>query len=667
MVVPEGTFRIYPRITPPLTAGDYRLTSSQELSASRPSETLDSDDLRVDPLQTHVRVRSPQYQLPPDQVLSTFPPAGSEGAYGSRLPQVVIRRRTLPWERTVQEGHEDQPWLALVLIAEGEAEMRLNQPVADCVTSGVVLDTPADVELGNALAIRKSVVDRVFPTREEVKLLAHAREVDIADTELMMGDDDGYLAVVIGNRLPLPGRDADGNEVPVKYLACLVNLSEQFDQLLEKAPTPVTRTRLPFSVTDTVLATLADYDHASMGSAGYTKAPGGSLAGPVAAGAPASAPAGTGPARPTATPTALGDGLATPYSAKAGWSKQVAGAATESVAAVYTAMAEPFRNAAVSGFLGGNFIQLDRTLVFPVLLHWGFTSTGQMTFRRLMEQLDSGLLGTPQGQRAEEVVGRPPFESVETGHVGLAHTTRRGDPVRSWYRGPLVPHPTADPPEGRLPLAHTADQVRVVVPDGREDISLAGAFEIGRLLALSRPSTIASLLRWRQLGYQAAQRAGALAAQGSILAELGVHDLQVERDLGGRLGGILAEAIVARPEHFLGDPAPLVRPGREVRVADLAGAGGAAVNAVLAAGLGVKEDTLAGTASGVLTSLQDTTVRVPQPARAFDAGLLNGVLQPRLVGSFERVAYGALADDPQLEGIVRDAVLRRHGPGGGGQ
>ena len=157
--------------------------------------------------------------------------------------------------------------------------------------------------------------------------------------------------------------------------------------------------------------------------------------------------------------------------------------------------------------------------MFPVLLHWGFTSTGQVTFRRLMEKLSSGLLGTEDPKPAEEVVGRPPFESVETGHIGLAHRTRRGDGVRSWYRGPFVPHPTADPPEGRLPLAHSADQVRVVVPDGREDISLAAAFEIGRLLALSRPSMVSSLMRWRQVGYQAAQREAVLAGQGSIIAE----------------------------------------------------------------------------------------------------------------------------------------------------
>ena len=656
MAVSEGTFRLYPSITPPLTAGDYRLTATQELTATRPGEALGTDDLQVEPLATHVRVRTPQYQLPPDQVLSTFPPAGSEGAYGQRLPQVVIRRRTLPWERLVQEGHEDEPWLALVLIAEGEAEIRLNQPVDACVTDGVTLDTPADVELGNCLAVRKSVVDRVFPTQQEVRLLAHAREVDIGDTELLMGDDDGYLAVVIGNRLPLPGRDAEGNEVPVKYLACLVNLSEQFDQLLEEAPEPVVVTRKPIGLTDAMVATLADIDHAAMG----TRPGAGAVAGAPSAFGPSAAPAGPKPTSVSGT-SVLKDALATPHQARSGWTKQVADAGSKDVRGVYTAMAEPFRNAAVSGFLGGFSLDLDRTLVFPVLLHWGFTSTGQTTFRRLMEKLNSGLLGTPSGEPAEDVAGRPPFESVETGHVGLAHTTRRGDSVRSWYRGPLVPHPTADPPGGRLELAHTADQVRVVVPDGREDISLAAAFEIGRLLALSRPSTIASLMRWRQQGYQAAQRAGALAAQGSILAELGLHELDVERDLGGRLAGILAEAIVARPETFLGDPVPLVRPGREVPLGDVATGG---VNAVLATGLGVEESTLGGTPGAVLGGLQRTDVRLSQPTRAFDAGVLSGMLQPRLVDSFERTAFDALLDDPRLDVVIRDAVLR-HREGGG--
>ena len=53
------------------------------------------------------------------------------------------------------------------------------------------------------------------------------------------------------------------------------------------------------------------------------------------------------------------------------------------------------------------------------------------------------------------------------------------------------------PVGGTLPLAHTGDQLRRVVPDGREDISLAALFEIGRLLALNKPSLIAAMMQWR--------------------------------------------------------------------------------------------------------------------------------------------------------------------------
>ena len=621
MAVDEGTFRLYSRIEPPLTAGDYRLTSTQELFADRRDQSFGPQDLGVETLETHVRVRSPQYQLPPDQVLSTFPPAGSEGAYGSRLPQVVIRRRTLPWERSVGEGHEQEPWLALVLVAEGEAEIRLNQTVATCVTPGVRLDEPADCEIGNCLAIRRSVVDRVFPTQEEVRLLAHAREVDINDTELMMGDDDGYLAVVISNRLPLPGRDANGDEVPVKYLACLVNLCGQFEDLLEKAPEPSPFTTLPVVAAELTQVTLADLDHASMGSVQYQQRI--STLGGVLPKATLSQSAVAGAA-------SLVEGLATPYEPQGGW---VSTASTQGISDIYTEMAQPFRSSVVSGYVAGGLVTLDQELVFPVLLHWSFTSSGQLTFKRLMQELSSGLLGT---QGLSDDTGRPPFESVETGHVGLAHRTRRGDQVRSWYRSPFVPHPTADPPDGRLALAHAGDQIRVVVPDGREDISLAAAFEIGRLLALSRPSMVAALMRWRQLGFQAAQVKAAFAGERSMLQELGRLGLSIDRDVGGSLGAILAGAIAERPADFLGDPRPLVDPGRTV-LED------ASANAVLAAGFGINAKHLSGATNSVLGALQKVDVRLPKGARLpTDVRATRSALNPRLQLEFGRIALDSL-------------------------
>jgi len=145
-------------------------------------------------------------------------------------------------------------------------------------------------------------------------------------------------------------------------------------------------------------------------------------------------------------------------------------------------------------------LTLDPTLRFPVLLHWSFTSYGDMTFRSLMEGLDSGLLGTTAPEQ--------PIEIVETGHSRARPPAPAGATrCARGIGGRWSPHPmTAD----RLALAHAADQLRIIVPDGREDISLAAAFEIGRLLALARPSMISALLRWRQTGFQTARRGAVL-------------------------------------------------------------------------------------------------------------------------------------------------------------
>jgi hypothetical protein len=638
MAVGEGKFVLYSRIEPPLEAGDYRFTATQNLSATgHPTAQLP-----VAELPTHVTVRSPRYVLPPDQVLSTFPPAGSEGDYGARLPQVVIRRRTLPWERLVQTGvPRSTPWLALVLIAEGEAELKLNQPVAECVTPGKRLTGKADVELANYIAIRKSVVDRVFPTRLDVPLLAHAREVDIHDTELMMGDDDGFLAVVIGNRLPLPGHEPDGRAVPVKYLACLVNLEGQFMDLLEKAPEPSGFTPLPNKAAQ-VHADLAQWDHTRMGRVPY----GVGFEGAKPAGGIGPPGGGADPIRhardrkaPASHPD-TGSVVAIPSSAAAaaqstqqkGWSS----ATQHGTADVYVEMARDFSDAVVGGFVAdaGGRVAVDPTLRFPVLRHWSFTSFGHTTFRSLVEGLDSGLLGTV-GEDSHPLEGRLPLEVVETGHTGLAHRTRRGDLVRSWYRGPFVPHPTTDPPGGRLPLAHSADQLRIVVPDGREDISLAAAFEIGRLLALSRPSMIAALMRWRQDGYQVARR-GALWKEIVPFVEkvLGRQEpLVFDPRVGVLLGRGLVDAVIKRPQDLVGDPSPLVTVGRSLPI-------DGALEVLIGQGFGLRADALTGDPATVLGKLRQAPVlRPPEP------GLVHGTeVRALLTDTLEQQITRLVAD-----------------------
>jgi len=604
MAVGEGKFQLYTSITPPLKAGEWRLVAKQNMTAefssgTSSSEDLDSDDLKVDTANINFRVRSPRYLMPPDQILSTFPPANSFGSYGSRLPQVVIKRRTLPWERELNGTPAQTPWLALVLIAEGEARLETGVDVADCVTPGVSLDGIADVEKGNCLVIRKSMINKIFPTREDVSLLAHAREVDIYDTELMMGDDDGFLAVVISNRLPLPAKDENGEEVPVKYLACLINLEGQFNTLLEKSPdpAPVLSTTFPLKEMQYIANAVRD-DHLVMGTASAKDRLNLKLGDGEAGGGGPAPLAAAGPVGSVATGVKSGAAAASgamPGAHSSQWSsRQLAKLSSTDVA---LQMAKDFRHVKTDGFQ-----LLDPEHRFPVLLHWSFTTTGSTTFRSLMKGLDSRLLGDV-GDEPTDLTGRLPLEVVESGHVGLAHKTREGDDVRAWYRSPLVPHPTSSQAGDRLPLAHSSDQLRIVIPDGREDLTLATAFEIGRLLTLSQPSIIASLMRWRQGHYYTARAASMIEANRTFWEEILGAEFELGDifKLGPRLGRVFIKSIVSNPASFVGLPRAHVTPGRPLELDGMA-------SEKLATGFGFDRTIFNGDPGTVLKNVQKAEI-----------------------------------------------------------
>ena len=73
------------------------------------------------------------------------------------------------------------------------------------MTSGVDLGpTTPTCRAASTSRSRQDIVEKVFPCRRRAGLLCHVRKVDLHDTELALGDDDGYLAVVLSNRLPQP-------------------------------------------------------------------------------------------------------------------------------------------------------------------------------------------------------------------------------------------------------------------------------------------------------------------------------------------------------------------------------------------------------------------------------------------------------------------------------
>ena len=563
MTITPGKFVLHSNAIPDLPAGPYVVEVRQHIHSDtqtvNPGGALDVD---IDPLDYHIEVTAPRFLLPPDQVLSTFPPNASQGAFSSRLPQIVLKRRTLPWERELDgkavsmdpnSAQRLVPWMALVLLADGECTFESGKPVAECVTPGVVLEGRNDVDRGDRIIVTQDVVDEVFPSQAELPLLAHVREVDLADTELALGDDDGWMAVVIGNRLPQPG---------VRYRACLISVEGQYDKLR-------THEALFDDQFDKIYVypdVIAHIDQLSY--AGHY---------PDVA-YQSDVPAWLGISASDAMP-----GVASVVEAAVVERGVTAVRAFTSVDAWSNPHTQPVNpssgttaTATYTAHLVGAMHNIDLSIIapliakytFPVLAHWEFTCVGAGDFQSLMQGLDVGMIGTlpdiaptKPGEKAPPPATRKPPEVLDTGHISLDHVTREGEPTTVWYRGPLVPRPTVrqEPEAGKpLPLAHTSDQLRRVGPDGRENLGAATGFEIGRLLALAEPSVVAALLTWRKDGFDESHRA-TMAAGHTGLNHLGFDD--VTRGFAARVSHDVIANLGSNGAARLGRTRPLIEPG----------------------------------------------------------------------------------------------------------
>ncbi|MEQ6899110.1 hypothetical protein [Microbacterium sp. KR10-403] len=638
-----GYFRLYPHFNLTMTAGEYVLDASIDMTV--PTATME-------PLHAAVDVIAPRYRLPPDQVLSTFPPAGSRGSYGARLPQIVIRRRTLPWERNPgrRAGDPDPvPWLALVLISAGEGTIVTNKPVAECITPGVTISDPTvtDAAMGDYLEVPRSVVKKLFPTVDELALLAHVRQVNLDDTELAMGDDDGWMSVVVGNRLPLAQTEAGG--AGVSYTVALVNLEGQLGIL----PKPSDH-----DPDDELKLYAPLFDIGAYAS--------------VLTAQPLSADAAAAGAAAAAASTSRSASYASALAGTA-WA---AGTAKDAAATVRVKADEPVPDAhrQLLGIIDIPYALLEPTYRFPVLTSWSFTSEGDTTFETLANEVSSRLLGyvahgpelpdggvDPSPPAPTNAVTEPPSRPLPlvtaTGHVVTAYRTRIGEALEAYFRGALMPTPSVrdgdDVDPAHPPLAHAADQLRRVTPDGLQDLTYAAAFEIGRLLALSRPGVVAQLNRWRRERFADAAHAAVTGAIGGRLtgtlkgvfdlpdplAAVALHPPTAPEPVSGRqmVRGLLS--VIADAAGAVASPRPPAPAGHAVDdVQVLAHARGTRLAAGLAlpAGVDLAADlqTVAATlraapvttaaASGDLTlaraALEEAAAALVDAASALDAG-----------------------------------------------
>jgi len=224
---PRGSMYLYDDIQPATVDGLYKMTVSTDISYDTTVQSA--------PIDRYLNIIGPRFSLDPTLVANVYPPRNGQGAYEDALPQVVLRRRTLPWERAsglpqpapdpaIPQQNGQIPWIALLLFADGErCTILQNQHLVDVVGSAAFarLGSPPNV-LCDAVETDLELLYEILPTSHELRLLAHVRQVNVEDRELNAGSSDGFFAVLMSNRMPV---------AETKYRACLVSLEQRSDLL----------------------------------------------------------------------------------------------------------------------------------------------------------------------------------------------------------------------------------------------------------------------------------------------------------------------------------------------------------------------------------------------------------------------------------------------------
>lgn len=496
----RGEVIFHARCLPALQAGDYALHVGHSLQRGGQRLDVGSKPLpanRVYP----ITVDGPRFTLDPSLIHAVFPPTNGVGSYVTRLPMIVLRRRTLPWERSLAPG-SDSPWLAVLLFEEGEATTLSPCKVRDVLDGAPGLQSPRlnlpDVPAAAldqpclGLELPLELFQEIAPMASEVPLLTHVRQVNTEDKELLGMDEDGWFAVVMGNRIPEPGTPGQ----PRKYHACLVSLEGAQAFLPTEAQCP--------ALTGADLNRLPVLDFAEKIGAWKNlmvsadpQVSVDSIAGQVLKDMEDSGSAWRWMGKASATGTSAEAARSAAKASAHGNSQPAGRSEWTKIALASEGQATPVKPVAVR-------LLVPKVRLF-MLAQWSFECREGGDFEAIMQALPRNggvaMLGMPPSlaQSAGSPVPTATWRAaLDTGHVPLQHLTREGEQTIAWYRGPLTSVGVAREANGPY---HHADQARRVDPaTGLENLGYAAAFEIGRLLALADPRFALELLHWRRDG-----------------------------------------------------------------------------------------------------------------------------------------------------------------------
>ncbi len=198
--------KFYQNHRPEMVAGEYSI----EIGGSISHAKISGPDT-TSTITRRFAVYGERFTLNDQDVRSVFPAAGSTGTYASVLPHIILHRNTLPWERQASLGDGEVPWLALLLFDEDDGPdkkiITVKELFASPAGGGHFPDLSQEVaqhddEKVTVIDVPKNVLDRILPSTDSLRLMAHTRQ-GINNQQEVVGEEN---AVIFCNRLPNQGQ-----------------------------------------------------------------------------------------------------------------------------------------------------------------------------------------------------------------------------------------------------------------------------------------------------------------------------------------------------------------------------------------------------------------------------------------------------------------------------
>lgn len=425
-----------------LEPGQYKVSVKQTVKVAKDNDAFRSHLTFV--------VQGNRFALPQPEIHAVFPPAGSSGDYSHTLPHIALTSSTLPWERLAQPDNQKTPWLALILIHEGEKLLRTLP--RDYILETLLRDAQDNEKnqlwqhmLSDRIGWLKDADDEALIVEPSDRKSAQLSG-EFAGLETQV---EAVLAQAENTKLISLDKLQQSSTGPIKWPGVDLEISQTDDD-------NVTVIDVPKKLLSELLPTAEDLEYLA-----HVR----QVTGDAESTEPLSVVISNRLPKP--------DGLSTAYLVS-------------------------LENRYANGKFDDQNATDDEYIRLVTLKSWSFACTSpEQNFAGLLKNLSKDTLRLPTQDNPEAA----PY--LAKGYRAFPHYLRQGGKTFSWYHSPLLPgeNPTS------LHLSQLAirnvDQLIAYNPNtGLFDISYAAAWQLGQLLALQDKQFATRLFNWKRANAQ---------------------------------------------------------------------------------------------------------------------------------------------------------------------